>query len=279
MEEREIYRVIARMLAKKPAERFQKAEEVIVALGGHLIPHAITTDPLATAPTAVLSGVPTEPTPTESPTRWMTFAAIVALVVGIPALAFVRQKDDPPPAPTAAVIPTTKKQAPPIVQGAPVSTPAKVAAEVAPPKPKPKPPPKPSARAAAILAYNRVRSNCPRTDTLVTSKPIEYAALMDSLPDRARGNEMTVAYDVCGLRSGSSVAAQFTLTKLRQRGFGQQTPHVEVATVIAKSPRSRQTRTLDIHEMSAGSYRLELVVTAAGDRVTSVSREFRITDK
>jgi hypothetical protein len=160
-----------------------------------------------------------------------------------------------------------------------VSTPAKVAAEVAPPKPKPKPPPKPSARAAAILAYNRVRSNCPRTDTLVTSKPIEYAALMDSLPDRARGNEMTVAYDVCGLRSGSSVAAQFTLTKLRQRGFGQQKPHVEVATVIAKSPRSRQTRTLDIHEMSAGNYRLELVVTAAGDRVTSVSRVFRITDK
>jgi hypothetical protein len=111
------------------------------------------------------------------------------------------------------------------------------------------------------------------------AEPIEYAVLMDSLAARPRGDEMAVVYDVCGLTAGTQFTVKFTLTKLRQRGLGQQKPHVETMSATAGSPRSRQTRTLDIHEMSSGSYRLELVVAAGDDRVTSVSREFKITDK
>jgi serine/threonine-protein kinase len=280
-EERELYRVIDRMLAKKPRDRFQSADQLIVALGGQLIPHAITHDPLATAPTAVLTPVMIGSSP-ESTTRWVTFAAIFALVVGIPTLALVRQRATPkvspqPPAAPPAV--ATRQPAPRKVAAPPVSAPEKVAVvEAIKPKPKPPAPPKPSARAAAILAYNKLKSNCAKRDTLVSAKPIPYQVLTDSLVDRPRGDAMTVVYDVCGLSAGSSFTATFTLTKLRQRGFGRQKPHVETTTATVKSPRSRQTRILDMHEMSEGSYRLDLVVTAA-DKVTSLSREFRIDDK
>ena len=111
------------------------------------------------------------------------------------------------------------------------------------------------------------------------AKPIAFAVLVDSVADRPRGDEMSLVYDVCGLPSGSSFTGTFTLTKLRQRGFGQQKPHVETATGKVASPRSRQRRTLDMREMSAGSYRLDVVVKDASDRTMSASREFRITDK
>ena len=90
---------------------------------------------------------------------------------------------------------------------------------------------------------------------------------------------MVVVYDVCGLPKGTPFSTTFTLTKLRQRGFGQQKPYSETASATAGSPRSRQRRTLDMRAMSAGSYRLDVVVTDAGQRTTSLSREFRITDK
>ena len=102
--------------------------------------------------------------------------------------------------------------------------------------------------------------------------------LVDSIADRPRADEMEIVYDVCGLSAGSSFTAKFTLTKLRQRGFGQQKPHLETATATAASPRSRQSRILDTRELSAGSYRLDIVVTDGSDRITSASREFRITE-
>ena len=90
---------------------------------------------------------------------------------------------------------------------------------------------------------------------------------------------MRVSYDVCGLSGQTPFTARFTLTKLRQFGFGQQKPHTEIAPEIAGSPRSRERWTLDTHEMSAGSYRLELVVTDAKKREVSAIREFRISEK
>ena len=309
-EERKLYRVIARMLAKSPGDRFQTAHDVVVALGGHLAPHTSANDPAATAPVATLSVAPTEPAVPVVPAAagpvlaqqpepwtmrrgagWVAAAAIAAVLLGPPAIASMRDKTRPQPAATISKVemPAPSKMPaatpPAITKTAPAdtttraSTRAVVAAPVLPPKPKLKPPPKPSARAAAILAYNRLKSSCAKRDTLVSAKPIEYAVLMDSLPDRSRGNEMAVVYDVCGLSAGSSFTAKFTLTKLRQRGFGQQKPHVATTTEKAGSPRSRERWTLDIREMSAGSYRLEVVVTEGADRVASASREFKITDK
>src|SRR6185436_19568545 len=100
------------------------------------------------------------------------------------------------------------------------------------------PKPVPSARAAAIIAYNKLKSNCPRRDTLPTSKAIEYAVLVDSVRDRVVSDNMEVGYDVCGLAPGSPFTAQFTLIKLRQRGFGKQKDHIETAPATAGSPRT-----------------------------------------
>ena len=123
-----------------------------------------------------------------------------------------------------------------------------------------KTPPKtgPSERAAAIIAYNKVKSSCPKRDTLVSSKPIDYAVRVDSIHDRKLSDKMDVGYDVCGLPSSSAFTTTFTLTKLRQRGFGQQAPHTETGVGTAVSPRSHQKETLDMHEMSVGSYRLDV---------------------
>ena len=303
-EERQLYHVIARMLAKRPGDRFQSAHDVIVALGGQLLPHAPARDAAVTAPVFTLSTASTERVASIAPeaqelaaTRekrssrtvaWLGIAAVLAVFLGPPVFGLLRRAtpaagaSGPTPAvttvaPTKRSTPLTRTPTATASRGAaPVNTPTQPVAKVtAPPPPKPKPSP----RAAAILAYNKLRSSCARRDTLPDAKPIEYAVLMDSVADRPRGDEMTVVYDVCGLPSGSAFTAKFTLTKLRQRGFGQQKPHIETAIGEAKSPRSRQRRTLDMREMSAGSYRLDVVVTDAKQTATSVSREFRITDK
>jgi eukaryotic-like serine/threonine-protein kinase len=310
-EERQLYHVIARMLAKKPGDRFQSAHDVIVALGGQILPHTPTGDAGATAPVFTLSPAATEPVATIPPgdaapaaTRekrsrrtlhpafaWTSIAVLLVVFFGPRTVGLLGPRatpdlvappipkiDTPTPAPAQAIdiaparTPVSSPATPPTAS--PSGSPSVVAAT--PPKPKPRP--KPSARAAAILAYNRLKSSCARRDTMPDAKPIGYAVLVDSLADRPRGNEMTLVYDVCGLPSGSPFTVTFTLTKLRQRGFGQQKPHVETTSGKTAGPRSRQRRTLDMREMSAGSYRLDVVVTDANASTTSVNREFRITD-
>jgi len=314
--ERDLYRVIARMLAKKPAERFQTADEVIVALGGQLMPHTPAIEDAPTAPVPVLSTASTEPVitvaahsdgiaapaPGKRRFSWTSVAVVLLGVAGAAVLAVVIARSSPrrvataparKPDTAASTAPAEQPQPAPVTsQPAVVVTPPpetkivpdtalpeKKVVAVTPPAPRPKPPrPKPSPRAAAILAYNRLASSCAKRDTMPDAKPIEYEALIDSVADRSRGDAMSVVYDVCGLQAGTPFIGTFSLTKLKQRGLGQQKPHVETVPGTATSPRFRQTRTLDIHEMSPGSYRLELVVTT-GDKVTSTSREFRIADK
>jgi hypothetical protein len=144
-----------------------------------------------------------------------------------------------------------------------------------------KTPPKtgPSERAAAIIAYNKLKSSCPKRDTLLTSKPIDYAVRVDTMRDRTLSNKMDIGYDVCGLPSSSAFTTFFTLTKLNQRGFGKQAPHLETAVGNVGSPRSHQREALDTHEMSAGSYRLDVLVKDGRKRQVTASREFKITDK
>src|SRR5258708_5885653 len=137
----------------------------------------------------------------------------------------------------------------------------------------------PSERAAAIMAYDKLKSSCPKRDTLASSKPIDYTVRMDSLRDRGRSDKMAISYDVCGLASKSPFTALFTLTKLRQRGFGQQPPRSETEVGTAASPRSHQKGTFDTHELSPGDYRLDVRVTDARKRQVNTSREFRFTDK
>jgi len=146
------------------------------------------------------------------------------------------------------------------------------------PKPTPKPA-GPSIRAAAILRSNAIPSTCPKRDTVATAKPIAFALLLDSIPDRARGESMTVHYDVCGLEPAAPFSTHFTLKKTHQFGLGKQKDHEEQQVEKAIGPRSPAKWTLDMHEMSAGTYTLEVLITAPGPKQAHASRDFVIRDK
>ena len=90
---------------------------------------------------------------------------------------------------------------------------------------------------------------------------------------------MPVVYDVCGLAKNSPFTTQFTLIKLGQHGPFQQKPHLETALETAETPRSHERWKLDTHEMSPGSYRLEVLVTDAKKHQVSASRGFKINEK
>jgi serine/threonine protein kinase len=284
-EERQVYGVIARMLAKKPDDRFQTGSELIAALGGEISGPTL----VPTVRTSIGLMAPTEVIPTPRPwyrAEWGTLSqtgkrvwvgigpvvAVIGLLIqvsrgggksaGTTALNSPPAQSAPTPSATAPVESNRRSDSTKIAL--PSQTPVK---------------PGPSERAAAIIAYNKLKSSCAKGDTLLSSKPIDYAVLVDSIHDRKLSGKMAIGYDVCGLPSNSPFTTLFTLTKLRQRGFGQQPPHIETAVGTALGPRSRQKETLDMHGMSVGSYHMDVLVTDAKKRHVSTSREFRIVDK
>jgi serine/threonine protein kinase len=315
-EERELYPVIARMLAKKPEDRFQSADEVILALGGQVLHHAQLADAARESRVSTVSTVTTEtgmPSVSGDPVigewqrripSWTNARPIVRIGVGALAaaaiiIATLLAMRPVAPRVSAAALPLQSPRTPSIgaTMAAPTITPRAAAAvaetKTTPATPAatntalpavthvtasaPKPKPKPSAHAAAILAYDKLASSCAKRDTMPDAKAIDYAVLLDSMKDRPRSDRMNVVYDVCGLPGGTPFTARFTLTKLRQRGFGQQKPHEETVRETAGSPRSREKHALDTREMSAGSYRLDVMIDAKG-KASTVSREFRISE-
>ncbi|MEO5567002.1 MAG: serine/threonine-protein kinase [Gemmatimonadaceae bacterium] len=275
-EERGLFAVISKMLAKRPDDRYQTGNELIAALGGHIsdpsLAAAIVTSGGLMAPTEVI------PTPKAwSRQRWMLFTRaekrLTVLLAIVSAIAIGSFMYDPQvagttgaagPSAAGAGAQTTKPDSlggPAGITATPVST-------------------GPSPRALAIIAYNKTKSNCPKMrDTLATTKPIPYAVLLDTIPDRKAAESMTFTYDVCGLAEGSVFSAKFTLNKLRQR-LRKQKPLELTAPGTADSPRSRERVTLKTGEMSSGSYRLDVTVTNGKSRqVNAASHEFRINDK
>ena len=285
-EERQVYGVIARMLAKKPDDRFQTGSELIAALGGEVSGPTL----VPAVRTSIGLIAPTEKIPTPTPwynAKWTTLSqtgkrvwmgigpavAVIGLMInlsrgglGKPAGSTALNSPSAQPAPArSATAPVESNRRPDSAKIALASkTPVK---------------PGPSEHAAAIIAYDKVKSSCPKRDTLANSKAIDYAVLVDTIRDRNLSNKMAIGYDVCGLASNSPFTALFTLTKLRQRGFGQQPPRSETEVGAATSPRSHQKGSLDTHEMSVGDYRLDVLVKDAKKRQVSTSREFKFVGK
>ena len=286
-EERQIYGVIARMLAKKPDDRFQTGNELIAALGGQV------SDPTLMAVTNTGPGLiaPTEKLPTPLPWyrdlkrmakkekgAWLLACGVAffALVAWFTLRPSGKAAADTSSAQIVAAGEATKTPAAPV---APVlSDSARKADSVAKLPPKPA---GPSERALAIIAANKLKSACPKRDTLPKSKPIAYGAHLDSIHNRAKGDKMDVGFDVCGLAPNAPFTAVFTLTKLRQGGlaFTRQKPYSQQTVESVAGPRSHEKFTLNISTMSAGDYKLDLVVTDKSNRSVAASREFKIREK
>lgn len=274
---RQLYGVIARMLAKKPDDRFQTGNELILALGGQ------ASDPsLVASMTTPGLLAPTEVMPTPKPwsiSRWRMLSRTRQLVwsgVAVVTIAtMLGLAIDSERAGTAegdlVASASASPTSPPVVPGPVVTAPIDTV----------KPPPKPSARATAILNANLVKgSACPRGDTLPSAKPIAFAVFIDSIANRPRAERMDVRYDVCGLDRTAPFTAHFRLEKLNQRRpIGRQGPIETNSIETVSGLRSRERYTLDISKASAGDYRLDIFVVDKAKREVKASREFRITDK
>ena len=290
-EARELYPIVARMLAKKPEDRFQTGNDLIAALGGQV------SDPSLTASSTLLTTpglmAPTERMPTPMPwsvTRWkmlsrtrqLVYSAlgitVFATALGMTMKAGMAGSRDSATGSVIAAGSANDSKNPPAVNGAVVSLPRPGDSTALVIKPK-----KPSDRAAFILAYSKYASSCPQIDTMPKTPPISYAVLVDSIGSRPRADQIVVNYDVCGLaRTGVSApfTAAFTLT--RRGGFaGRGGKELKVPPVpeVARSPRQRVRQVLDTKDWPAGDYRLEMTVVTKGKEPVTLIREFKVTDK
>jgi serine/threonine protein kinase len=288
-EARQLYPIIARMLAKKPDDRFQTGNDLIAALGGQI------SDPSLTASTMLSPGLmaPTEVMPTPKPwsrERWQMLSRTRQVVVGLAAttvfavvLGFTINKGpfgriDSMAAANGATFPIGKSATPPELKGATVTKmSAEDSAKLA-PKPK-----LPSAKAQAILDANKVASKCPVIDTMPGTKPIAYALLVDSVPDRVWDDHLYIGYDICGLARQTPYSIAFTLSKkggMLGRG-AKEVRQLPVAD-IARATRHRLRAAFDMKKegMPPGDYKFEVTLSAVkGKPPITQTREFKILER
>jgi serine/threonine-protein kinase len=119
-------------------------------------------------------------------------------------------------------------------------------------------------------------SRCPRGTKSVA---VPYRVMIDPVGVRKRGSDIRVAYDVCGLKTGTAYEGVIVAKRQQSkvgRLFGGTAP-VEIRfTEEAISARSRQQRTLATRKLPSGTYTLTVSVTDGKDRVRNVATTFEI---
>ena len=119
-------------------------------------------------------------------------------------------------------------------------------------------------------------SRCPRA-TQVASVP--YRVMVDPVGVRKRGADIKVAYDVCGLKKGTTYSGVIVAKKQQSKvgRFLRGTDPVEIRfTEEALSARSRQERTLATRKLPSGTYTLTVSITDGKDRARNVATTFEI---
>lgn len=107
------------------------------------------------------------------------------------------------------------------------------------------------------------RSLCPPVSE---AKAPKFLLLMDPVPNQASGSELTINYDVCGLKSGTPFRGKLKLTQTQTAPKNKKKkapkPQVMVINFKGKSEgladRRRQEQSLGVRP---GTYTLELSVT------------------
>jgi hypothetical protein len=282
-EERDIFRVIERMLAKKPEQRFQTADELISALGGEVtggttLVGVVPAGSVANAPTQIMATGPLARLMRMMPRgrRLWIDAAGLAVIAVLAYLAIPRDSETPAAA-TAAVTPSgTAKpdSARPITAGrqdtaTPPPTVAVAPAVVTAKKPA-APPPEPFSR-------------CPRLQGAAATRASAFKLLVDSVRNQKPGSKLTVNYDVCGLPGGTAytLALEVRRTSGPKLGiFGRVAPVTKQFVASAQRPRSRASQTIDLATLPPGEYWLQSSITDQRENHRQGPRKtFKILEK
>jgi hypothetical protein len=108
------------------------------------------------------------------------------------------------------------------------------------------------------------RSLCPSA-----GKASRFLLLMDQVPHATAGSELTINYDVCGLKSGTPFRGRVRLTQAApaapKKGKKKTAAKPKVVVVSFKDeadgPADRRRQELQLGSTKPGSYTLELSVT------------------
>ena len=332
-EEREIYPVIEKMLAKQPEDRYQTAEELIAALGGTATSGAQTLmsvllpNPTLTRPPrpSLMSATEIIESPTlrrklrelyQNPRTWAAVGA-VGLITAVAITLASNDNGASGATPTAAgvvgattnVAGATTKAAGGTTSvaagtttgarpdstsrpGAGASTGTRVASNATKTSgtTNSKTGTKTDTGRPALSGLSRVGSNtasvrtpapaprdaskCPRT-----AAPDVFSLLVDSVPPQKVGARLTVGFDVCGLAANSPFSATITFRKLNQGRFSRQQDRTLHVPSVATGPRSRFRQVVELAGLSAGEYRMDVLIRDARLRDLGAGHRFRISER
>ena len=316
-EEWKLYEVISRMLAKKPEQRYQTPDELLVALGAEVSMPTL----MAAVPTRISAMVATEMINTV-PTPWYERYAqhpwyqkaeqygsrygikpwqMAAAAAGVFFIGSLIMALGGPPEPaiadssavaqlSAAVGSTTG-----VVPSAPAPVPVLTAADSARIRDSVARADSiakaaaaarvAAARAAEVRRVNAIRSNCPRVGTAaMTQMEGTPVVLVDSIRALRPTDTLRVAYDVCGVKQGTAFTTSITLRRIRQnrlsRAFGgSQQPITQQFPDISQAVRQRRNRVILLSGFGGGTYEADVIVIDAQGRRMQMKREFELRDR
>ncbi len=261
-EERALYRVVERMLAKDPAQRFQSGQELLHALAG-----LAETDGARTGEPARASGAG------EAVRKKLESLEPAAAAAGkaVKRASVVAKRETARAWATAA--PRIAEWIARAARSRPVrwtmASPRRFLAV---------------AGAAVVVWWGgkttlhfafKHGSRCPENGA--------FQILLDPIGTAPTGRDLDVYYDVCGLERGTPYTVRLQVSRGAGgvRGlFGGRTSPVAVSfDEEARGPASRRHRTVELPELEAGSYALELTVEQSDGGDASRRHDFQLVER
>lgn len=135
------------------------------------------------------------------------------------------------------------------------------------------------------------RSRCPKLSassgddsatSLAMARPRPFTVMTDPVGSLRHGSDLDVYYDVCGLSEGT-IKTRITVTRSEsglRRLFGDGVEPVTVSNEDAVTgPAMRRHQSIEFGEMPAGTYALDIVVKDERGRVREADLTFRVSGR
>ena len=134
------------------------------------------------------------------------------------------------------------------------------------------------------------RSRCPQANASTATMALEdsahhgrpggFSLLVDALGTRRAGSDLDIYYDVCGLEEGAAFTTRVSVVKNEsglRRLFGSSVDPIAVSyDETARGPAIRRHRALSFEAMPPGSYTVDIVVTDGSGRRREKDLEFQV---